>query len=101
MQIENIGKRLAELRTKKDVSARDMSLSLGMGAAYINNIENGKSLPSVEGLFYICDYLGITLSEFFDEGSSEPMKLNSIVQDLKKLNASQLDVIRVMIDQMK
>ena len=33
-------KRLAQLRNQKGVSARDMSLSLGQGAGYINNIEN-------------------------------------------------------------
>ena len=32
-------KRLAQLRNQKGVSARDMSLSLGQGAGYINNIE--------------------------------------------------------------
>ena len=33
--------RLAQLRAKKGVSARDMSLSLGQNAVYINNIESG------------------------------------------------------------
>ena len=39
-------KRLAQLRNQKGVSARDMSLSLGQGAGYINNIENKNNLPS-------------------------------------------------------
>lgn len=39
--------RLAQLRTKKGVSARDMSLSIGQNHAYINNIESGKALPSM------------------------------------------------------
>lgn len=37
--------RLASLRNKKGVSARDMSLSIGQNAGYINNIETGKALP--------------------------------------------------------
>ena len=52
--------RLAKLRTAKGVSARDMSLSIGQNAGYINNIENGKALPSMAGFFFICEYLGIT-----------------------------------------
>ena len=32
--------RLAELRGQKNVSARDMSLSLGQSESYINKIEN-------------------------------------------------------------
>ena len=34
--------RLAQLREKKGVSARDMSLSIGQNPGYINNIETGK-----------------------------------------------------------
>ena len=43
--------RLAKLRTKKGVSARDMSLSIGQNAEYINNIETGKALPSMSSFF--------------------------------------------------
>lgn len=41
MDQEKFVKRLIELRLNKGVSARDMSLSLGQSAGYINNIENG------------------------------------------------------------
>ena len=43
--------RLAKLREEKGVSARDMSLSMGQNPGYINNIESGKSMPSLSGLF--------------------------------------------------
>ena len=48
------------------VSARDMSLSLGQSESYINKIENKRTLPSMTGFFYICDYLNITPQEFFN-----------------------------------
>ena len=35
-----VPERIAQLRIKKGVSARDMSLSLGQANNYINNIEN-------------------------------------------------------------
>ena len=44
-------KRLAELRLLKGISARDMSLSLGQSANYINAIESNKSLPSMKNFF--------------------------------------------------
>ena len=56
--------RLASLRTKLGVSAREMSLSLGQSESYINKIENKKSLPSMTGFFYICEYLGIHPKRF-------------------------------------
>ena len=90
--------RLAQLRAKKCVSARDMSLSLGQNAGYINNIESGKALPSMGTFFYICEYLNITPSAFFDADVSNPEKLDSLIQKLKMLNDAQLDSISTLID---
>ncbi len=56
MYDEQLKLRLIELREKKGVSARDMSLSIGQNAGYINAIEAGKALPSMSGFFYICDF---------------------------------------------
>lgn len=90
-------KRLAELRMKKGVSARDMSLSIGQSAGYINNIENGKNLPSMMSFFYICEYLGITPEEFFDFKSCNPGRLSEIAGEMKSLNDEQLTVLSDMI----
>ena len=89
--------RIATLRTKKGVSARDMSISMGQNPGYINNIESGKSMPSLTGIFYICDYLGISVGEFFDLETKNPTKLDAIIKDLKKLDDQQLDNIANLI----
>ena len=89
--------RLAKLRTQKGVSARDMSLSLGQNAAYINRIENGKSLPSLQALFWICDYFQITPQQFFDEGDKYPAYLESLVKDMKKLDAASLSLVAELV----
>ncbi len=82
--------RLVELRLKKNVSARDMSLSMGQNPGYINNIESGKALPSLTGFFYICEYLDITPQEFFDTDLEYPEQIRSIINDMKKLDERQL-----------
>lgn len=46
-----VPERIAQLCTRKDVSARDMALSLGQANNYINNIENKKSLSAMQPLF--------------------------------------------------
>ncbi len=89
--------RLAQLRNKKGVSAREMSLSIGQNHAYINNIESGKALPSMTIFFYICEYLNITPSEFFDTSSKSPEKLQSVIQNLKHLDDRQLDNIAEIV----
>ena len=100
MDEKDFSLRIATLRTKKGVSARDMSLSMGQNPGYINNIESGKSLPSVSGIFYICDYLNITPSELFDMDVENPEKLKGIIEDLKRLNDKQLDTIATLIKEL-
>lgn len=74
-----IKERIIALRTQKNVSARDVSLSIGQNENYINRIENDVSLPSMRGLILICEYFNITLKEFFDVDNKSP-------DDIKKLN---------------
>jgi len=89
--------RLATLRTKKGVSARDMSLSIGQNPGYINGIETGRNNPSLTGILYICEYFGITPSEFFDFDSANPAKLKPIIEDMKKLNDEQLQAVATLV----
>lgn len=82
---ENFAKRLTDLRNAKDVSAREMSLALGQGAGYINNIENGNNLPSMNMFFEICEYLGVMPEEFFDYRTSKAkdnIKLEKLISEL-------------------
>ncbi len=97
MDEKDFSLRLAQLREKKGVSARDMSLSMGQNPGYINNIESGKSMPSLSGIFYICEYLGITPAEFFDVETKSPSKVSDIIADLKRLDDRQLDIISALI----
>ena len=88
--------RIVQLRIQKGVSAREMSLSLGQSPNYINQIENGKALPSLSGLFYICDYFQISPQQFFDEGNANPNELAELIENLKKLDAESLEHIAGM-----
>lgn len=97
MYEDNFPIRLAQLRTKKGVSARDMSLSIGQNAGYVNNIETGKALPSMSGFFFICEYLNISPKEFFDMDSEQPEELRNLVDNLKLLDAQQLQSIAAIV----
>lgn len=83
--------RLSQLRLAKGVSARDMSLSIGQSAGYINNIENKNNLPSMSAFFYICEYLEISPQDFFDLDNRNPKKLNEIMGYLKQVDDEQLN----------
>lgn len=92
--------RLARLRQKKGVSAREMSLAIGQNPGYVNNIETGKTLPSLTGIFYICEYLGISPKAFFDTDCANPAKMEQIVEDMKSLDDRQLDTISALVKEL-
>ena len=91
VELNDFGRRLAKLRICRNVSARDMSLSIGQSAGYINNIENGINFPSMTMFFYICDYLEISPKDFFDSDTDNPVKLLELSEAAKVLTDEQLD----------
>ena len=93
--------RLAKLRIEKGVSARDMSLSIGQSAGYINALENKNGFPSMQVFFYICEYLGVTPSEFFDEGNGNPVEYHEIIKDLNALDPESLKTVKAIIKGLK
>lgn len=97
--LEWIPKRINELRMEKGISARDMSLSLGQSESYINKIENGRTLPSMTGFLYICEFFGITPEEFFHTGALFPQRVMELVQEIEKLSPEQAEhILEVMKD---
>jgi transcriptional regulator with XRE-family HTH domain len=80
---EGFSRRLTQLRSERNVSAREMSLSLGQAAGYINSIENGNSLPSMSMFFEICEYLQITPRDFFAYTAQErPLPFIEVIRNL-------------------
>ena len=80
--------RISQLRIQKGVSEYQMSLELGHSRGYVQNITSGKSLPSVEGLFEICEYFEITPQQFFDDGISDPALISEAIKGMHKLKDS-------------
>lgn len=96
--LEMFCKRLTELRIQKGVSARDMSLSLGQSESYINKIENKRTLPSMTGFFYICEYFGITPAEFFNEDIALlPQKSGELKAEIDKLSPDEAEHLLLLV----
>lgn len=96
-----IAERITKLRLQKDISARNMSLSIGLGEGYISHIENRKNMPSIQVLYYICDYLDISIKEFFDDETEEPVLISRIVKEIKKLDVKSLEQLLGFIKTVK
>ena len=73
---------------------------MGQNPGYINSIENGKSFPTMMNFFYICEFLHLSPSEFFDMSSDDPEKLRLLMESIKKLSDRQVDSLMVIVDGM-
>ena len=100
MNSEFVRERITSLRMKKGVSEYQMSYDLGHSRGYINNISSGKSLPSVAELFAICDYFGITLSEFFTECDDDPKLGRELTDLISKLDSSDRLLIKSLAERL-
>ena len=88
------------MRMKRNVSAREMSISLGRGAGYINSIESGHVLPSMVMLFEICDYLKVSPKEFFEFTEPDTNRLFELrLTDIyKSLGADEREILRRIVE---
>lgn len=55
----------------------------------------------MQGLFYICEYLGITPQEFFDEGNAHPERLKELITEAKTLDDEALGYLLGIAKKMK
>jgi len=66
MDILDIINRISYLRTRANLSARELSLRIGKNEAYINRLEYRKNFePSITVLLDIISACGSTVDEFF------------------------------------
>lgn len=88
-----IRNRITQLRLQKGVSEYQMGYDLGHSRSYVYNISSGKSLPPLTEFLEICNYFGITPSQFFDTSIDNPALLQTAIKELKKLSDDDLMLI--------
>ena len=98
MDMDFIRARITRLRMEKGVSEYQMSLDLGMSRGYIQSISSGNALPSLKQLLNICDYLDISLRDFFDENPERTRAQSELLEKLSKLDGEDLNAIHHLIN---
>lgn len=96
-----IRERITALRMKKGISEAKMSKDMGHSRNYIQNITNGRSLPSMSEFLYICDFLGVTPSEFFDEHMENPALLQKAIDEMRSLPDKDILSLLSLIERFK
>ena len=85
--------RIMAIRNQHNISARSLSLELGMSSEYINQVENGRLTPSLDFVLNFCDYFKISVGEFFDEKNTYPTEYKELIDELNYLNSEELKQI--------
>ena len=93
MEPKFISDRISVLRTKKNVSEYRMSTDLGHSKSYIQSISSGKSMPSMGEFLYICEYLGVTPREFFDDSINDPQLVQELYELSRHLSEANLKIL--------
>ena len=93
MNLQYIRDRISVLRTKKNVSEYRMSTDLGHSKSYIQSISSGKSMPSMGEFLYICEYLGVTPREFFDDSIKDPQLVQELYELSRHLSEANLKIL--------
>lgn len=98
---EFIRNRITRLRMLKNVSEYQMSLDLGHSKSYIQSISSGRALPFMSEFISICEYLGITPKEFFDDENSNPVLYEEVIDAISGISDSDANLILELVERLK
>lgn len=62
-EAQKLGRNLKRIRKEKGISQGDIVRSLGMDRAFISNIENGKTNPTLATIAKLAKAVGVSVGE--------------------------------------
>lgn len=85
----DVGKRVTWFREKKGITVNRLANDAGISQSFVRDIELGNKKPTVESVSLLCDALGITLKEFFDDGTVSLLENDELTAILYRLSSEQ------------
>ena len=89
MNIKDVLTRIGYIRHEANLSARELSLRLGMSQQYVSKVENGHIVLTVEKLFQILEICNCSIEKFFSTNIEDFEKDKEIEFILTKIPSSQ------------
>lgn len=90
MTVEDIIERISIIRTRADMSARELSLTINKNPAYITQLESKNGFePSLSTLLDICSVCEVSLEEFFYHDLRSYSIDKQFIEFLKTLSDTQ------------
>ncbi|MBE5730413.1 MAG: helix-turn-helix transcriptional regulator [Clostridiales bacterium] len=85
MEIKEILSRLGYVRNKANLSAREVSLRMGMSPQYVAQLESGRIVLTVEKLLQILEICDFSIERFFSPDIADyniDNELKSLIESL-------------------
>lgn len=101
MDQEFIRRRITELRMQKGVTEYKMSMDMGHNKSYMAHISSGRTMPSLQELLYICEYLEVRPCDFFDDTSTYPILVQQALAMLKDLEEEDIIALISLMKRLK
>lgn len=95
-----VSKRITYYREKKGITVNKLANLAGVSQSFLREIELGRKNPTVETLSVLCDALGISLKDFFDDGAPSPMSDDRLQQVIFRLTSEQREKLATFLDTM-
>lgn len=90
--------RITSLRLEKGISEYQLSYELGKCKTYIQAITSGKSLPSFDAFFDLCNYFDVTPEEFFAAKDDEAPCRRDLNHKASLLSREDLELLTRITD---
>lgn len=93
MEIKEILSRIGYVRNQANLSAREVSLRMGMSYQYVAQIENGRIVLTVEKLLAILEICNFPIERFFSKNIAEyneNIKLKNLIESLPSTKKQNL-----------
>lgn len=93
-----VGKRITHFRTAKHYTVNKLANLAGISQSYLRDVELGNKNPTVEVLSYICEALGISLHDFFDEETVGTLSTDPLLAAVYRLNTEQRSALTAFLN---
>lgn len=96
----DIGKRITFLRTSKGYSVNKLANLSGISQSYLRDVELGNKNPTVEIVSLLCDTLGISLKDFFDDQTENNLGFDPLLIRIYQLTPTQRQALLDFLESM-
>ena len=96
-----IGKRVTDLREKKGWTTNRLANACGLSQSFLRSVELEEKGISVENLSLVCEALGVSLRDFFDEPHGAETPENRLERRVRELTPRQQGSLLAFLDAME